>query len=203
MTTAEYINKIGPIIQRFAKAGGYQICSTVIAQAILESNWGRSSLAATYHNHFGMKAGSKWTGNKVKMTTYEEVAGKMVKTYAYFRSYNDLEEGVAGYYQFIKAARYQNLKTAKTYKEYAMLIKADGWATATSYVNSLIRLVEQYHLDEWDTGTPGRTDETVHQVALDVIRGKYGNGSDRKKRLAAAGYDPSVIQKEVNRILKK
>lgn len=43
----------------------------------------------------------------------------------------------------------------------------------------------------------------IHTVAMDVIRGKYGNGNERKKRLAAAGYDYETVQAEVNKILKK
>ena len=43
--------------------------------------------------------------------------------------------------------------------------------------------------------------KTTHEVALEVIRGKYGNGSERKKKLAAAGYNYTTVQAEVNRIL--
>lgn len=36
----------------------------------------------------------------------------------------------------------------------------------------------------------------------EVINGKWGNGSDRTNRLAAAGYDAKAVQNEVNRILR-
>ena len=42
----------------------------------------------------------------------------------------------------------------------------------------------------------------VYEVAVDVCKGKYGNDAERVAALKAAGYDPSVIQKEVNRIFK-
>lgn len=42
----------------------------------------------------------------------------------------------------------------------------------------------------------------IDRVAWEVIRGSWGNGDDRKKRLKAAGYDPAVIQKRVNELLK-
>lgn len=42
----------------------------------------------------------------------------------------------------------------------------------------------------------------LESVARDVIRGKYGNGDDRKKNLAAAGYDPIAVQRVVNSLLK-
>ena len=42
----------------------------------------------------------------------------------------------------------------------------------------------------------------VYEVAVDVCKGKYGDNAERVAALKAAGYEPSVIQKEVNRIFK-
>lgn len=39
------------------------------------------------------------------------------------------------------------------------------------------------------------------QIAKEVIAGKWGNGTDRKNKLTAAGYDYAAVQKEVNRLL--
>ena len=41
-----------------------------------------------------------------------------------------------------------------------------------------------------------------YKVALDVMNGKYGNGEERKKRLAAAGYDYWAVQHLVNGLAK-
>ena len=43
--------------------------------------------------------------------------------------------------------------------------------------------------------------KSVETVAKEVIQGKWGNGSERKKRLEAAGYNYTEVQAEVNRIL--
>lgn len=43
--------------------------------------------------------------------------------------------------------------------------------------------------------------KTINQLAKEVIQGKWGNGSDRKKRLTAAGYSYTAVQAEVNNIL--
>ena len=43
----------------------------------------------------------------------------------------------------------------------------------------------------------------VHDVALDVINGKYGSGNERKQKLTQAGYNYDEVQKEVNRILRE
>ena len=44
--------------------------------------------------------------------------------------------------------------------------------------------------------------KTITQIAKEVINGKWGNGADRKKKLKAAGYSYSEVQKRVNQILK-
>lgn len=53
------------------------------------------------------------------------------------------------------------------------------------------------------SGTPVQVSKkSIEEIACEVIRGIWGNGSDRKKRLAAAGYDYDTVQKKVNEILK-
>ena len=45
------------------------------------------------------------------------------------------------------------------------------------------------------------TKKSVDEIAREVIRGDWGNGSDRTKRLSAAGYDANAVQNRVNEIL--
>lgn len=44
--------------------------------------------------------------------------------------------------------------------------------------------------------------KTVDEIANEVIRGEWGNGAERKKRLTAAGYDYSEVQRKVNQLIK-
>lgn len=44
--------------------------------------------------------------------------------------------------------------------------------------------------------------KTVDELAREVIKGLWGNGSERKEKLTAAGYDYSKVQKRVNELLK-
>lgn len=46
-------------------------------------------------------------------------------------------------------------------------------------------------------------EKTVHDVALEVLAGLWGNGEDRKQRLTAAGYDPAEVQVAVNELLER
>lgn len=149
----EFINHIAPLIVAEGKARGYRIFSTVIAQAILEGAAGTSLLAKNYHNHFGLKCGSAWKGASVNMSTKEEyTVGTLTSIKDNFRAYPNDVEGVKGYYDFISTKRYANLKTANTYTEYAQMLKADGYATSSSYVSSLCSVVSKYDLAKWDTG---------------------------------------------------
>lgn len=54
------------------------------------------------------------------------------------------------------------------------------------------------------TPTPTQpTKKTSEQIAREVIAGKWGNGAERKKKLTDAGYNPTTIQRYVNKLLKK
>ena len=153
-----FINIIAPIIVTEGKARGYKVFSTTIAQAIIEGAAGTSVLAKTYHNHFGLKCGSAWlkAGNpSVNMKTKEEYkVGNLVTINDYFRVYANDIEGVKGYYDFISTKRYANLKTANNYTEFANMLKSDGYATSSTYVNTLCATVKNYELEKYDTGNP-------------------------------------------------
>ncbi len=62
MTKQQFIEAIAGLVKKYAYVYGITVHSPIIAQAIIESGWGESKLAATYHNYFGLKCGSKWTG---------------------------------------------------------------------------------------------------------------------------------------------
>lgn len=145
-----FINEIAPLIQREGKARGYTIVSTVIAQACIESRWGLSGLAK-YHNYFGLKCGSKWKGAFVTMNTKEEYTqGQLTTIRDSFRAYNNMSDGVKGYYEFISSTRYANLKLASTPRQYAEYLKSDGYATSSTYVNTLVNTVNAHDLARFD-----------------------------------------------------
>ena len=148
----EFINTIAPLIVEEGKKRGYSVFSTVIAQAIIESNSGKSILGYKYHNYFGMKCGSRWKGKSVNLKTKEEyTVGTLTTIKDNFRVYDSIEEGVKGYYDFISTKRYANLKESKTYEDYAEKLKADGYATSSKYVNTLCTTVVAHNLIKYDS----------------------------------------------------
>lgn len=146
-----FINTIAPAIQAEAKRRRYLVCSAAIAQACIESRYGLSSLGCLYHNYFGMKCGRAWQGKSVNLKTREEyTVGTLTTIKDNFRVYDSMEQGVSGYYDFISMSRYANLKTAKTPLEYLERIKADGYATSSTYVSTNMGVVNKYDLGKWD-----------------------------------------------------
>ena len=191
----QFIETIGPIIQEEAKARGYRVCSAIIAQAAVESNYGLSVLSARFFNFFGMKCGSSWKGPSVNMATKEEVNSTLVNIRDNFRVYRSLEEGVSGYFDFISTNRYSNLKGATSAKEYLELIKKDGYATSSSYVNTCMSVVNRYSLESYDEGV---CKPITPELILSIIEGNYGDGSVRRSKLTAQGYNYDDVRKKIN-----
>ena len=196
----EFIARIAPIIQEEARERGYLICSPIIAQACIESGFDTSLLSYKYHNYFGMKCGSSWKGRSINLKTKEEVNSTFISIRDNFRVFSDMISGVKGYFDFINTKRYANLKTADNPEEYLRRIKADGYATSSSYVNTCMNCVRKYDLEKWDWNT--QEVKSIDEIAKEVIAGKWGNGAVRKQRLRAAGYNPSMVQARVNELLK-
>lgn len=153
MTNQQFIQQIGKAAIKYYEK--YKILpSLTIAQAILESNWGRSGLAVDCHNYFGMK----WvegcgTDYKTYSTREQRSDGVYYTIQAKFRKYASLEEGIKGYYDFLQYPRYKNLKGVTDYKDACKLIRLDGWATSLTYTNNLIKLIETYKLTSYDNQT--------------------------------------------------
>ena len=177
-----FINEIAPYIQREGKSRGYTIISTAIAQACIESRWGQSELAR-HHNYFGMKCGSGWKGSYVTMNTKEEYTqGQLTTIRDSFRTYNSMEEGVKGYYEFISSSRYANLKTATTPRQYAEYLKADKYATSSTYVNTLVNTVNAHDLARFDIpaeviDTAPKTGNPYREPIINVKFNSRGNNA--------------------------
>ena len=153
ITTAAFIKKIAPAAQREQRR--YHIpASITIAQAGLESNWGRSRLAAKYNNLFGIKATSKT--DRVKMTTTENVKGKTIEVKQYFQTYRSWADSINAHTQLIvngtadNHARFRNVQTASNYRQAAVALQKGGYATDPNYANKLIYAIQKFHLDKYD-----------------------------------------------------
>ena len=203
MTNKEFINTIAPVIRKIALSRGYQYPSAIIAQACNESAYGRSSLGKKYNNFFGMKCGKSWHGKSVNLSTKEEyTVGTLTEIKDNFRVYDSVEDGVLGYFDFIKSSRYSNLKDANSSKNYLELIKSDGYATSADYVKNVYSVVISQDLLRFDTTSSQlEPTKTIDEIANEVIHGEWGCGQDRRNRLESNGYSNSLVQSRVNEIL--
>ena len=210
MDKEAFIQKVAEKVSKYAPLYGICVHSPIIAQAIIESGWGKSGLASKYHNYFGLKCGSSWKGKSVNMTTKEEYkVGTMTNIRDNFRVFDDFDDGIRGYFEFINTRRYANLKGVKNPEEYVRRLKADGYATSSKYVDNIMRVIRDNKLTRFDgngdgdmkkeelTGKVLSGKEIIDILARRVVAGDYGTGVDRKKKL---GELYPIVQKRVNEL---
>ena len=123
--------------------------SITVAQAIVESGWGRSALSTQAHNLFGIKG--SYNGNSVVMRTREVYGGRSVYVNANFRAYANNSESVTDHGRFLNVnSSYRNLLGDTNYASVANKLRQDGYATDPSYASTLIRFVQTYNLNQLD-----------------------------------------------------
>ena len=149
MTNDEFVLQISKYITKYAPKYNIKCPSAVIAQAILESGYGQSSLAKLANNFFGIKTGD-WNGPSIVMKTQEEVSGQLIEISDSFRKYSSMEEGVKGYFDVISIERYRNLGGIKDPKTYLTTICNDGYCTDSKYVDKCLKIINQRDLTKYD-----------------------------------------------------
>jgi murein L,D-transpeptidase YcbB/YkuD len=131
------------------------LASLSIAQAVLESNWGKSGLAQKGKNLFGIKGSYK--GQSITMPTTEYVHGKPTKVNAKFKKYPSYQESFNDHaLLFVSGVswdrnHYKPVITAKDYKEACVQVQKCGYATDPNYSKKLIKIIEDNHLYEYDS----------------------------------------------------
>lgn len=130
--------------------------SVTIAQAILESNWGKSDLAINGNNLFGIKSSPDWKGEIYsKKTNEQKPTGEVYVITANFRKYKNIIESIKDHDKFFvstpwRTKNYERVLNAKNYKEQAEALRACGYATDINYGNKLINLIERLGLQIYD-----------------------------------------------------
>ena len=130
--------------------------SITLAQGLLESAAGTSTLATIANNHFGIKCGDEWDGE-----TYYKVDDDLDRNgnvrRSCFRKYESAQESFDDHSEFLagqrKEQRYGFLFTRlgpTDYKNWARGLQSAGYATAKDYADNLIALIERYNLQQYD-----------------------------------------------------
>ena len=122
--------------------------SITLAQGLLESDAGNSTLATEGNNHFGIKCHNTWKGEGIYHDDDEKNEC--------FRKYDSAEESFEDHARFLKKKRYAPLfqLDVTDYKGWAKGLKQCGYATDPTYASKLINIIEVYGLSAYDTGQP-------------------------------------------------
>ncbi len=114
---------------------------SLVAQWMMESNWGRSKLTQPTWN-FGNIKGTGPAGS-TKQEVPEHIGGKNVRVDANFRKYHNPEEFYEDYYKLICGNdRYKNAR-GKVGREYFHALKDAGYATDPDYVEKAMQFYDQ------------------------------------------------------------
>lgn len=154
MSKQAFIEQIAAFVKKYAPSYGIKVYSPIIAQAILESAYGTSELAVNACNYFGLKY--REGRCKTCIRIYDKVGSEQNKDGSYTSSamkwckFEDMENGVIGYFDFTNISNYSNLKGVTDPRKYLENIKADGYATSLDYVDNLMAVIKNWSLTDYD-----------------------------------------------------
>ncbi len=141
----EFINDIWPYAQRAANELGVD-AKVLVAQSALETGWGKYTPkhadGSNSFNLFGIKADSRWQGDKLEITTREYRHGVMQQEQAGFRAYKSTAQAFDDYTRFIlDNPRYQQaLEHGYDGAAYARELQKAGYATDPNYAKKIDRI---------------------------------------------------------------
>lgn len=137
-----------------------------LAQGIHETTAGTSVLVKKSNNHFGIKCKSNWTGEKVSHT--DDAPNEC------FRKYDDPAQSYRDHSDFLKGStRYASLFDLDplNYSGWAYGLKKAGYATNPKYPQIIIRLIEEYDLQDYTLIAMGKK-EPESDIKLAVVTEK-------------------------------
>ena len=136
-----FVEKLWPIAESAGKALGIDP-RHVVAQAALETGWGKSLPlrdGQSSHNYFGIKAGVEWRSGIAKAVTQEFVNGRATTVGAPFRAYENASASVGDYVRLLtNNARYSPvIGTGADIGAFSNALQASGYATDPNYATKL------------------------------------------------------------------
>lgn len=149
-TREQFIASLVPVAQEEQQRYGV-FASITLAQAALESDWGKSELSSRYNNLFGIKS-----PNGSLMSTREYVNGEWITIQDTFAVYSSWEESVRAHTQLFvngtdwNRSHYQSVLDATSYTQAAQALQDRGYATDPNYAQKLISLIQEYNLNQYD-----------------------------------------------------
>ncbi|XKH60288.1 flagellar assembly peptidoglycan hydrolase FlgJ [Halomonas sediminis] len=141
----EFIGRLAKPAQAASSATGVP-AELILAQAALETGWGRHEIATSNggnsHNLFGIKAGSQWQGKTTDVVTHEYINGRRTQMVDTFRAYDSFEQAFTDYAGLIgNNSRYAAVLNAPDAHQAAHALQKGGYATDPRYADKLIAVM--------------------------------------------------------------
>ena len=155
-----FVTELLPVAERIAEDTGIDP-KLMVAQAALETGWGRHMIRGEQgepsFNLFGIKADSRWQGDRVSITTTEYREGLPMKEQANFRAYGDYESSFRDYVSFLESnPRYREvLSVADQPEVFAEKLQEAGYATDPDYGNKIRQIMNRDSLMTLSMGSDG------------------------------------------------
>ncbi|MCC5880376.1 MAG: flagellar assembly peptidoglycan hydrolase FlgJ [Idiomarina sp.] len=142
----EFLETLAPYAKQAAEQAGIAP-ESVLAQAALETGWGRHVIAkgdGSTNNLFNIKADSRWQGEQAKTLTTEYYEGKPQRENALFRAYDSVAESFSDYVEFLQGnPRYeQALQVGRDGHQFVEALQQAGYATDPSYARKLQTIMQ-------------------------------------------------------------
>lgn len=144
----EFIDTMLPMAQEAAKSIGVDP-RYLVAQAALETGWGKSVMrqadGSSSHNLFGIKATGNWQGAEARAITSEFRDGQFVKETAAFRSYDSYQDSFHDLVSLLQNnSRYKDaVSAADNPEQFAKELQKAGYATDPDYARKIISIARQ------------------------------------------------------------
>ena len=169
---SDFFNKISDAAINGMSSSGI-MASITMAQAALESSWGKSGLSTNYSNYYGMTAGgcasgspsanrgtvlkpgeggNSCTGNAYWNGTIVAACNKSGGDCQWYRVYDNFENSTKDHSRLLSNGRYSDCNSYSTPKEQIQCIKGHGYATDSGYVNKILNMIDKYNLSDYDIG---------------------------------------------------
>lgn len=144
-SSKDFVNRVWPNAVEASRSTGIPP-QFLVAQAALESAWGRSEIrrsdGSTSYNLFGIKAGKNWNGATVDAVTTEYVDGQAQQKIEKFRAYGSYDEAFRDYASLLRSnPRYSGVIGSQDGAEFAKGLQKAGYATDPAYAEKLSRII--------------------------------------------------------------
>ncbi|MGY4491254.1 flagellar assembly peptidoglycan hydrolase FlgJ [Pseudomonas sp. TE3610] len=141
----DFVQRLAGPAQQASRSSGIP-AELIVAQAALETDWGRRKIPTASgedsHNLFGIKAGGRWRGATTEVMTTEFEDGAMRKQIQSFRAYASDDAALADYAQLIgNNANYAGVISARDPLQAAHALQKGGYATDPDYASKLIAVM--------------------------------------------------------------